>query len=197
MILAQRCTLKVVAGFVGGFAAGVVSPAAYGAPEPAIPTPQAQLQVLSDGVHHPDAAVRRHAAHLLADDVTAHGVTLLYILSTDVDPEVQAAALASVLHRCTVDTPGVCAAMVQFFVGDMDDAEVHWQARDWLLLEAPAAATQSATVAYKLDVVARMGERIDQPDYNVGALRVLRLLAEDPDPEVQEAAGAALVRAKL
>ena len=133
----------------------------------------------------------------MADDNTAHGVTLLYILSGDVDAEVQAAALAAALHRCAAETPSVCASMVQFFVGDMDDAQVHWQARDWLLLEAPAAATQSATMAYKLDVVARMSERVDLPDHNVGALRVLRLLAEDPEPEVQEAAGAALLRAKL
>lgn len=158
---------------------------------------QAQSVALSDGVHHADAAVRQHASLLLGQDTSVHGITLLYLLAHDTDADVQQSALASTLTRCSQETPSVCAGMIRFFIGDDEDTETHWQARDWLLLDDPQAATQAATLAYKLDVVARMGERADQPELSVGALRVLRLLAEDPQPEVQEAASTVLLRAKL
>lgn len=157
----------------------------------------ARLVALTDGAAHADPGVRRRASLLLAHDHSARGIALLYMLAHDVDADVQQTALASTLDRCAKETPTVCAAMIHFFVGDEDDSETHWQARDWLLTDDPEAATQAATLTYKLDVVARMGERADQPDLSAGALRVLRLLADDPEVEVQEAATAILLRAKL
>jgi hypothetical protein len=168
---------------------------AQGHPLPA--TPGVPIQAIAAGVAHADAAVRLHAASLLADDRSAQGVTLLYLLANDVEADVQAEALTAALRRCPRESAAVCANMVQFFVGDADDSETHWQARDWLLIDAPREATAAASREYKLDVVARMGERVDQPDLNRGALRVLRVLADDPEPEVQEAASAVLLRAKL
>lgn len=157
----------------------------------------AKLVALSDGVAHNDATVRHQASLLLAGDTSAHGIVLLYLLAHDTDADVQQCALASTLSRCAKETSTICAGMMRFFVGEEDDNDAHWQARDWLLLDDPESATQAATLTYKLDVVARMGERADQPDLSAGAMRVLRLLAEDPEPEVQEAAAAVLLRAKL
>lgn len=162
---------------------------------------QASLVALSDGVSHADPSVRHQAGLLLARDKSAHGIVLLYLLAHDSDANVQQSALASTLNRCNQETPLICAGMMRFFVGDTDaldaDAETRWEARDWLLGDDPQAATQAATLTYKLDVVARMGERAELPKLGPGAVRVLRLLAEDPEPEVQEAAAAMLLREKL
>lgn len=157
----------------------------------------ARNETLSSGAIHQDAQVRRQTSAALAADDSAHGIVLLYLLAHDVDPSVQQSALIATLERCRNETPSTCAFMIRFFVGQQDDAETHLQARDWLLLDDPKAATQAASLSYKLDVVARMSERADVPELGCGARRVLRVLAEDPEPEVQEAAAAVLLRVKL
>lgn len=144
-----------------------------------------------------DPNVRILAAQSLSEDDSAHGVLLLYLIAHDPDPNVQMAGLAATLNRCKKESAMVCAEMMRFFAGDDQDLEVNWQARDWLLNDHTSWATDNASVEYKLDVVSRMGEKVQDPIVSQSVLKVLRLLADDPEPQVQEAASAMLMQSEF
>lgn len=160
-------------------------------------SPPVDATGLEQQLNDPDPLVRIAAVQRLADNDSVHGILLLYLIAHDPDPNVQMAGLATTLNRCKKEPAMVCAEMMRFFAGDDQDLEVNWQARDWLLSAHAPWATDNASTEYKLDVVSRMGEQVQDPIVSQSVLKVLRLLADDPEPQVQEAASAMLMQSEL
>lgn len=137
-------------------------------------------------------ADRAAAAANLAQDNSATGIALLWLLAHDPDLQVRMLALTSALQRCPKEAPGTCMALVAYF-NEENDAPGAWLARDALLREAEGGPSTETLSASKLELIARLMGVIDRPHAPKASRAALRLMAEDEDPEVQEAAGAALM----
>lgn len=131
-------------------------------------------------------------AQQLARATDAHSVVDLWLLATDANKKVQAAALVAVTQRCPKESRTVCVGMLRYFLANMG-SDSSWEARDRLLKIDPAEALRDAEQDYKLELVASLTDILGRPDAKHAA-PTLRLLAMDPDPDVQEAASLALIR---
>lgn len=141
----------------------------------------------------PSPAVRLALAQALADERGPRAVVLSWLLAQDPVAEVATAAATSAVARCPSETPGVCVATLGFFLRGDADTAASAVARDGLWTHAPATALAGATPAARLAAVERLAARLMGVRPDLPAQRLLRLLAEDPDPEVQQAAAAALM----
>ena len=137
-------------------------------------------------------AARIAQAATLAKATDARSVVDLWLLATDGNKQVQAAALAAVSQRCPKESRTVCVGMLRFFLANTG-SDSSWEARDKLLKIDPAEALRDAEQDYKLELVASLTDILGRPDAKHAA-RTLRLLAANPDPDVQEAASLALIR---
>jgi len=144
-----------------------------------------------------DADDPQEAAHImragqLAHAHDAHSIIDLWLLATDGNKKVQQAALAAVNQRCPRESHDVCVGMLRFFLANVG-SDSSWDARDRLLKIDPTEALRDAEQDYKLELVASLTDILGRPDAGHAA-PTLRLLAMDPDPDVQEAASLALLR---
>ena len=170
-----------------------------GATKPAEPNAQAFMSPIAALSSNPYAAatdaspaVRQALAGRLATDRSARGLILLWLLSTDPLPEVAMAGATAAVARCSAEPPAVCTALLRFYLQDATSPAAAL-ARDALWSLDPSAAFQDASAAARLAAVARLTARLFGTRPEPAALRLLRLLAEDPDPDVQQAAATALM----
>lgn len=139
-----------------------------------------------------DEPQRLLRAQQLAEEDSAQSLVQLWLLAHDAHEEVVAAALHSALSRCPRESADVCQAMLRFFVPE-DDSPGAWRVRTQLLLDAPQVAVQRANKHTKLEVVALLAGKLSQSSAPQGLYKALRLLAEDEESDVQEAASAVLL----
>ena len=130
-----------------------------------------------------DTTSTQAAVAALAEARDAHSISALWLASFDPEPSVRQSALAAVQTRCSHETWEICTGMLGFFADD-SLVDIGWAARDAMLALDPHAALVSASQAYKLDLLTELGGRLRLPASQIG--RVLRILAVDPDPAVQE-----------
>lgn len=142
---------------------------------------------------HPEPRVRGHAAACLARGRSAKSVAQLWRLTQDPNPMVRESALTAVLaNQCQTSTPG-CAAVLGMFVDDPVRA-IAWRARHRMLQTVPERALRDASRRFKLDALAVLSLELQQQP-SPAARHALRLLENDPDPQVRSTARH--LRAKL
>lgn len=171
--------------------AGATGPSDLGASAPTAPSAAPSTNPYADATDA-SSAVRQALARRLAADRSARGLVLLWLLSTDPLPEVAVAGAAAAVARCSAEPPAVCTALLRFYLHDATSPAAAL-ARDALWILDPAAAFQNAPADARLAAVARLTARLPGTRPEPATLRLLRLLAEDPDPDVQQAAAAALM----
>ena len=141
------------------------------------------------------ALVRKESADQLVGDPSAQGLMRLWLLAHDPDHDVVGAALKSALVRCRHEAFGICLASLQFFMdADANDGPESFRARVALLAEKPELARAYASRETKLDVVALLAGRLSEGGGPKAYMAALEQLAHDPEPDVQEAAGAILLQ---
>jgi hypothetical protein len=162
--------------------------------------PQAELWPVLDGRHDDPLqwvlaqkpADRLTIARSLAQDGSATGITLLWLLAHDTELEVRMTALTSALARCSKEAPSTCMALLRYF-GEEREAPGAWLARDALLHDDAGGASLETLTGNKLELVARLAAMMGRPQAPRAGRRALRLMAEDEDREVQQAASAVLM----
>lgn len=130
-------------------------------------------------------------AQNMAQDISSAGISVLWLLAHDSELQVRMAALSSALRRCPKEQVGTCVALLHFF-GEEKESPGTWLARDALLHDGSSGAQLETLTGNKLELIARLTAMLDRPHAPAAGRRALRLMAEDEDPEVQEAASAAL-----
>lgn len=177
---------------VAGFMAASVGPRAGAAHAAAAPPVDVPPQPYAAALAAPEAE-RVALAERLAHDGSARGLGLLWLLAHDVAPAVAEAAAQTAIARCAAESPDVCRASLQFCLRP-DDGPGSWRARTHLRRLAPALALADASAAFRQDTVAYLAARLGTPQECLGARKLLRRLADDPDPITQQQAAAALLR---
>jgi len=137
-------------------------------------------------------ADRLTIAQSLATDTSTTGITVLWLLAHDTELEVRMMALTSALGRCSREAPSTCMALLRYF-GEEKEAPGAWLARDALLHDDPGGASLETLTGNKLELIARLAALMDRPQAPKAARAALRLMAEDEDLEVQQAASAVLM----
>jgi hypothetical protein len=135
---------------------------------------------------------RLEVAQRMAHDAAPHGMRLLRLFAYDPQLDVRMAALSSALQRCPHVPPGLCGQVLISFAEERS-APGAWLARRALLRASKASAPWATLEEDKLELIARLTAQLGRPHQDPLALPALHLLAEDTEPEVQEAAAAALM----
>ena len=138
------------------------------------------------------AQARLEVAQRMGMDTASYGMRLLRLFAYDPQLEVRMAALSSALMRCPQAPPGLCSQVLTSFAEERT-APGAWLARRVLLQHPHQRALWATLEDDKLELIARLTAQLGRPPEAALALPALHLLADDTEPQVQEAAAAALM----